>query len=236
MSTKLRCILLDDELPGLTYMKMLCEQFPFVEVERCFNSPEIFLKDHKGLSYDVCLLDVNMPNISGIEVAQVLKDKLIIFISAHPEFAVTAYELEALDFIRKPVTKDRLEKALLRAQKALSETKPGDSFTWNTSIGRSAIYFDEIIFITTSEIDKRDKLIFLQGENQLILKNITIEKLLGLLPKKDFMQVNKSDIITKKIIQAYTAEEIVLRPKHLPKAGIPIGESFKKNFANWVTS
>ncbi|MGZ3883084.1 MAG: LytR/AlgR family response regulator transcription factor [Bacteroidia bacterium] len=234
MSSKVRCIILDDELPGLTYMKMLCEQFPFVEVERCFNSPEAFLKDQQNLSYDVCLLDVNMPNISGIEIAQVLSHKLIIFISAHPEFAVNAYELEALDFIKKPVTKDRLEKALLRAQKLLGEHKLNDSFTWNTSIGKSAVYFEEILFITTSDIDKRDKLVFLQNDNQLVLKNITIEKLLGLLPKKEFIQVNKSDILTKKAIQAYTAEEIVLRVKHIPKATISLGDSFRKNFIAWL--
>lgn len=227
---------MDDEIPGLTYLRMLCEQFSFIEVERCFNSPELFLKERANLSFDICLLDINMPNISGIEIAQLLKDKIVIFTSAHPEFAVTAYELEALDFIKKPVTKDRLEKTLLKAQNFLSENKSKKtSFSWNTNIGKSTIYFDEILFITTSEVDKRDKLIYLNNDNEFVLKNITIDKLLEFLPKKDFIQVNKSDIITKKIVQAHTADEIILKIK-IPniKTTITLGDSFKKNFIAWL--
>ena len=77
MSSKIKCIILDDELPGLTYLKMLCEQLPFIEVERCFNSPELFLKEYKTINFDVCLLDINMPDINGIEIAQLLQDKLM---------------------------------------------------------------------------------------------------------------------------------------------------------------
>jgi two-component system LytT family response regulator len=227
---------LDDEIPGLTYLRMLCEQFPFIEVERCFSSPELFLKEKNNLNFDICLLDINMPNISGIEVAHMLKDKVIIFTSAHPEFAVTAYELEAFDFIKKPVTKDRLEKTLQKAQKFLSENKTEKNFfSWNTNIGKSTIYFDEILFITTSEIDKRDKLIYLNNNNQFVLKNITLDKLIEILPKKNFIQVNKSDIITKKMVQAHTSDEIVLKLK-LPnfKSAITLGDSFKKNFVAWL--
>jgi two-component system LytT family response regulator len=225
---------LDDELPGLTYLKMLCEQLPFVEIERCFNSPELFLKDYQNIDFDVCLLDINMPDINGIEIAQLLKDKQVIFTSAYPEFAVNAFEIEACDFIKKPVTKERLEKALSKAQKQLSESNSKTFFSWNTNIGKSTIYFEEILFITTSEIDKRDKVVHLQNSNELILKNITIEKLLSLLPQSQFLQVNKADIVTKKIIQAYTADEIVLKIPGKTKTVLNLGESFRKKFASWV--
>jgi two-component system, LytTR family, response regulator len=234
MNSKIKCLILDDELPGLTYLKMLCEQLPYVEVVRCFNSPTQFLKEHQSLNFDLCLLDVNMPDINGIEIASLLKGKPVIFTSAHPEFAIQAYELEALDFIRKPVTQERLEKALLKARKLILEKDSLKSFfTWNSNIGRSAIFFEEVLYITTSEIDKRDKLVYLQNNNQLILKNITIEKLLSLLPKKDFIQINKSDIITAKAIQAYTADEIVLKTPGKVKT-LNIGDSFKKNFTAWI--
>jgi two-component system, LytTR family, response regulator len=227
LSSKIRCVILDDELPGLAYLKMLCEQLG-VEVVRCFNSPASFLNEKDKFDFDVCLLDINMPDINGIEVAQQLQNKPVIFTSAYPEFAVNAYEIEALDFIKKPVTRERLEKALHKAEKTLSEEKK--FFTWNSNLGKSAIQFDDILYITTSEIDKRDKVVHLQNENELILKNITIDKLLSLLPASRFLQVNKSDIITKKAVQAYTADEVVLKTK----GTLNLGESYRKSFLSWM--
>jgi DNA-binding LytR/AlgR family response regulator len=219
---------LDDELPGLTYLKMLCEQLG-VEVVRCFSSPVSFLNEKDSLDFDICLLDINMPDINGIEIAQQLQNKPVIFTSAYPEFAVNAYEIEALDFIKKPVTGERLEKALNKAKKTLSEEKK--FFTWQSNLGKSAIHFDDILFIRTSAIDKRDKVVHLQNENELILKNITIDKLLSFLPASQFIQVNKSDIITKKAIQAYTSDEIVLKSK----ITLNLGEGYRKSFTNWIT-
>lgn len=213
---------------------MLCEQLPFVEIQRCFNSPEEFLRSYKDLNFDVCLLDINMPNINGIEIAQLLKDKQVIFTSAYPEFAVNAFEIEALDFIKKPVTKERLEKTLLKAQKLIDQSGFKTAFSWNTNIGKSTIYFSEILYVSTSEIDKRDKVLYLQNDNELILKNITIDKLLTLLPKKDFIQVNKAEIVTKKIIQAYTADEIVLKLTGKNKTVLNLGDSFRKSFIEWL--
>ena len=213
---------------------MLCEQLPFVEIQRCFNSPEEFLRSYKDLNFDVCLLDINMPNINGIEIAQLLKDKQVIFTSAYPEFAVNAFEIEALDFIKKPVTKERLEKTLLKAQKLIDQSGSKTAFSWNTNIGKSTIYFSEILYVSTSEIDKRDKVLYLQNDNELILKNITIDKLLTLLPKKDFIQVNKAEIVTKKIIQAYTADEIVLKLTGKNKTVLNLGDSFRKSFIEWL--
>lgn len=225
---------MDDELPGLTYLKMLCEQLGNVEVVRCFNSPAAFLKEYKQLDFDICLLDINMPDINGIEVAQSLKNKPVIFTSAYPEYAVNAFEIEALDFIKKPVTKERLEKALSKAQKLLSEGTQ-DFFIWNSNLGKSTIQFDDILYVTTSEIDKRDKVLHLETGNELILKNITLDKLLSLLPASRFLQVNKSEIVTKKAIQAYTSDEIVLKIPGETKRSLNLGESYRKNFISWMT-
>lgn len=235
MTSKIKCIILDDELPGLTYLKMLCEQLSFIEVERCFSSPELFLKEYKNIHFDVCLLDINMPDVNGIEIAQLLQDKQVIFTSAYPEFAINAFEIEACDFIKKPVTKERLEKALAKAQKQVTEGQEKTFFTWNTNMGKSTIYFEEILYISTSGIDKRDKVVHLKNNDELILKNITIEKLLSLIPQKQFTQVNKADIVSRKAIQAYTADEIVLKIPGKTKSVLSLGDSFRKNFTAWVS-
>ena len=105
MNTKLRCLLLDDELPGLTYLKMLCEQLPELEVVKAFNSPDIFLKEVPNLDFDLCILDIEMPAMNGLHVANLLQGKPVIFVTAYKEFAAEAFDLDAIDYVRKPVKK-----------------------------------------------------------------------------------------------------------------------------------
>ena len=66
MNTKLKCLLLDDELPGLTYLKMLCEQIPELEVVKAFDNPETFLKESEFLQFDLCIMDIEMPGMNAI--------------------------------------------------------------------------------------------------------------------------------------------------------------------------
>ncbi|MBS1637462.1 MAG: response regulator transcription factor [Bacteroidetes bacterium] len=229
-------MILDDELPGLTYLRMLCEQIPFAEVVRCFDSPETFLKQHEQLDYDVCLLDIHMPGLNGMEVAQLLQSRPVIFVSAHPEYAIEAFNLDAIDFIKKPVSRDRLEKALSKVMNRLNDLPGKSYFIWNTNLGKSTLYFNEITYITTGEIDKRDKLVYMADQGTLLLKNITIDRLLEFLPARDFIRVNKSDIINRKAIQAYTFDEIVLKLKtarQLPMT-ITLGDIYRRAFQDWI--
>ena len=102
MTTRLKCVLLDDELPGLTYLKMLCEQIPEVEIVKVFNDPVKFLASIHHLDFEAVILDIEMPKVNGLQVAQALKDKLIIFATAYKQYAFDAFDLDATDFIGKP--------------------------------------------------------------------------------------------------------------------------------------
>lgn len=235
--SKIKCILLDDELSSLTYLRMLCEQLPFVEVVKCFNSPVNLIDECNLHDYDICLLDIHMPEINGLEVAKALNNKFVIFVSAHSEYAVDAYELEAIDFIKKPVTQERLEKSLVRAHKLITEKgSVKNYFTWNTNLGKSIIFFDEILCSVTSDIDKRDKLAYLKDDRVLLLKNITNDKLLSFLPKEHFIQVNKAEIISRLSIQAHLSDEIILKIKHPTKKQftVALGDAFRKDFQIWI--
>ncbi|WP_415037205.1 LytR/AlgR family response regulator transcription factor [Flavobacterium sp.] len=95
MDTKLKCLLLDDELPGLAYLKMLCEQLPELEVIKAFNDPEKLLAEMDALDFDLLISDIEMPGIDGLTVAQKLQGKLVIFTTAYKEYAVDAFELES---------------------------------------------------------------------------------------------------------------------------------------------
>jgi len=110
LTTKLKCLLLDDELPALSYLKLLCEELPDVEVVKVFNDGSKFLEAIKTLDFNVCILDIQMPQYTGLEIAQHLHNKHIIFTTAYKEFAAEAFDLNAIDYLRKPLQKERFKK------------------------------------------------------------------------------------------------------------------------------
>jgi DNA-binding LytR/AlgR family response regulator len=202
-------VLLDDELPGLTYLRMLCEQISTIEIVRAFNNPLLFLEESKNLDFDLVILDIEMPGISGLDVAHLLDKKSIIFTTAYKDYAADAFDVDAIDYIRKPIQKERLEKAIekaLKQQKNLSV--PKNFININTNKGKAVLFFDQLQYITTAEIDKRDKLAFLSNGKQLVIKNTSFEQLLEMLPEADFCRINKKEILAIKMVRYYASDEI----------------------------
>lgn len=148
MNTKLKCLLLDDELPGLTYLKMLCEQIPELEVVKAFDRPDVFLAESSGLEFDLCLLDIEMPQMNGIELAHLLQGKPVIFITAHKEYAAEAFDLDAVDFVRKPIQLERLQKAVQKAIKQIGDSRHSKNFVQlNTDKGKFLLHFDRLCYL-----------------------------------------------------------------------------------------
>lgn len=209
MNTKLKCLLLDDELPGLTYLKMLCEQIPELEIVKSFDNPEKLLSEMKNLDFDLVITDIEMPGIDGLSVANLLKDKMVIFTTAYKEYAADAFDIDAIDYITKPVKKDRLQKAVTKALEKINKKTSVKKFVQlNTDKGRALIFFDQITHIQPSESDSRDKELLMKDGNSILLKNITFAKLIAQLPKADFCRINKKDILAMSAVKFFAHDEI----------------------------
>ena len=209
MDSKLKCLLLDDELPGLSYLKLLCEQIPELEVVRAFNDPELFLKEIDVLDFDLCILDIEMPGTSGIQIAKLLKGKPVIFTTAYKEYATDAFDLDAIDYIVKPVKFERLKQAVGKAiQRTATNSKPEKFIQINTDKGNALVYFDQLAYVRTSEIDSRDKIALLKNGTNLTLKNISFEKLGSLLPRAGFCRINKKELIALNRVQYFSTDQI----------------------------
>jgi two-component SAPR family response regulator len=107
-------LLLDDELPSLAYLKILCEQIPQLEVVKSFNNPAAMVEGMPTLEFDLCILDIEMPEMNGMQIASLLRDKLVIFTTAYKEYAAEAFDLDAIDYVRKPVSLARLKQAVTK--------------------------------------------------------------------------------------------------------------------------
>lgn len=206
----LRCVLLDDELLALQYLKLLCEQISEVEVVKVYNNAEKFIQEKDEIDFDVCVTDIEMPSINGLQIANLLSDKHIVFTTAYRDFAVEAFDLEAIDYITKPVQKDRLEKAFRKIEKLTKEVKQvSDYITLNSEKGKSIINTNDVFYITVSDVDSRDKIIHFKDETTLLVKNNSFEKLKEILPIGKFSRINKREIIAMNCVNYYSHDEIV---------------------------
>ena len=237
MSTKLKCLLLDDELPSLTYLKMLCEQIPELEVIRAFTSTTLFLEQSSVLEFDLCILDIEMPGLNGLQVAERLNGKPVIFTTAFKDYAADAFDLNAVDYVRKPIRSDRLQ---LAVQKAIARMKKGSAqasfIQLNTDKGKSIIYPEQLYYMRSSETDSRDKIAFFYNEGKLLFKNRSFASLLRLLPPGQFCQINKKEMIALKSVQHFSHDAItlnVVQPDDKPLV-VFLTEIFRKDFIRLI--
>ncbi len=196
-------------MPGLTYLRMLCEQFPGVEVVRAFNDPLKMIEERDNLQFDLCIMDIEMPGMNGLQLAQLLDGKPVIFTTAYKEHAAEAFDLEAVDYIRKPIRKERLEKAIQKAMSRLEHDRRDRQFArLNTDKGKTILFFDQVMLVTSSAPDRRDKKVLLENGDEIIVKSISFDQLISLLPTSQFCRINKRQVIAIKAVKYYTHEEI----------------------------
>ncbi|MGQ7946173.1 LytR/AlgR family response regulator transcription factor [Flavobacterium sp. WC2509] len=237
MNTKIKCLLLDDELPGLTYLKMLCEQIPELEIVKSFNDPQKLLDEVPNLDFDLCISDIEMPGIDGLSLANLLQNKLVIFTTAYKNYASEAFDIDAVDYVIKPVTKERLEKAVAKSLERFQKRNDSKKFIHlNTDKGKALLYFDQIQYIKTASVDSRDKEVILADGSLLMLKNINFDSLLKQLPKLDFCRVNKKEIIAIKAVQFFNHNEITLsiHEKNEKPIVLVLSETYRNDFLSKV--
>ncbi len=122
---KLRVIIADDERPARNFLKNILQEFEDAEMVGEAESGAGAIEIIKEQKPDLALLDLQMPEISGLEVVKFLRKSelpLVAFVTAHDEFAVRAFEVNAIDYLLKPVEKSRLRETLNRAHERLEQT------------------------------------------------------------------------------------------------------------------
>ncbi|MGL4584774.1 MAG: LytR/AlgR family response regulator transcription factor [Flavobacterium sp.] len=232
MISKLKCVLLDDEMLGLKYLKMLCEQIEEVEIVKIYDNPTLFLEELPLLEFDVAILDINMPGMDGLSVAQLLVNKGVIFVTAYKEYALEAFEIEAIDYIAKPIKKERLHKAILKAMRQFKPVDDVSFITINSNKGKALLHFSDILYIKTNEIDSRDKDVYLENNQVVLAKNMSLDKLVSVLPNSKFCRINKGELIALRIVRFFSHDEITTTLKTVEgkPLELTLGMTYKTDF------
>ncbi|MBC6366025.1 LytTR family DNA-binding domain-containing protein [Algoriphagus sp. AK58] len=237
MAKILKCALLDDELPGLAYLKLLCEQVPDLEVVKAFADPSLFVAQIKSLEVDFCIIDIEMPHFNGLQIANLIAGIPVIFATAYRDYAPEAFDLNAVDYLRKPVSQERLVQAIGKVRDKIQT--PGTKLVaFNTPKGKTILPLNQIAIIQTSQSDSRDKVVTLQDGSQVLIKNKSISALLALLSQGEMIQVNKGELVRLDQVHYFIHDEITTHQTN--DQGKPItltlGEKFRMEFMARIQS
>ena len=228
---KMRCLLIDDEPPALQILQSHIDQISGLEiVGKCGNAVDAIDLLHRK-TVDVMFLDIKMPKIIGTEFLRNLSHPpKVIFVTAYREFAVEGFELDAIDYLVKPVSFERFLKAIDRlkrnsGQQAVGEHKlykPNpDAFIY-LKIGRvrQKIFVEDILFI---ESWKDYIQIHFTDRKNLIVKQ-AISAIENLLSDHMFLRVHRSYIVSLNKISGYNSASL-----QLGSTEIPVGRLYKQN-------
>jgi DNA-binding LytR/AlgR family response regulator len=229
----IKVLIVDDEPLARDIMESYIQKIPGLEVAgRSSNALEAFSMLNKQ-QIDLLLIDINMPEISGIDFIKSLKQPpLLIFTTAYSEYAVESYELSAIDYLLKPISFDRFLKAINKAV-ALLQNKP-EQPTSHTTTPTSALG-DNMIFVKSDgKLLKIDitQLWLIEGLKDYLKLHTDSGKIIVHSTMKNFeeqlaqfpffVRVNKSYIINIKYITEIDGNMIRLKDQH-----IPIGNTYK---------
>jgi DNA-binding LytR/AlgR family response regulator len=223
----LKAIVIDDEPFALEVIKGLTEKVTFIELAGYFtNSFEAmaFLQTNK---VDLLLLDIKMPDISGIELLKSIPDPpLVIFTTAYSEHAVEGFELDAIDYLLKPFSLTRFLKACNKAYEYY-ELKRNKN---NNDTGLSHVFIKsgyEQVRVELNSIlyaEASGNYVVFVLEKQRIASRLTMVEAEALLPVKCFNRVHRSYIISKKHIQKLDKKTIWVQQTEIPVGPAYIAE------------
>jgi len=213
----MKCIIVDDEPIARRGIAKMVNDIALLELLGSFGSAEAAAEFMEDNEVDLVFLDIQMPGINGIEFAKSIpKTTLVIFTTAFAEFAVDSYEVDAVDYIVKPIKPNRFEKAV---EKAISYHTLLLSEEQETNIEQVE---SEFIFIKSDrrffKVNFKDILfieglkdyVIIQMENQRLITHMNLKTIHELLPQKRFLRVNRSYIINKERVDSFSNNDVFI--------------------------
>lgn len=223
----LQCVVVDDEAGAIEVLESYIQKTPQLLLERSFRRPVEALNHLANNTVDVVFLDIDMPELSGMQVAELIRDLnvSIVFCTAYSEFAVQSYDHDPVDYLLKPVDYERFLKTVARLEKRMK------------SVARTEHAMPATLFLKSgSRIHRVDPhaLLFMKTDGHYIVfhtatgaidTRMSMNEIMALLPKGMFARVHRSYIVAVSRID--TIERHSLR---IGASEIPIGESYRKGF------
>ena len=230
MSDRVTCMIVDDEPMAREIISSFVGKIHNLElVATCKNVSEAFSVLQKE-SIQLIFLDINMPKISGLSLAKSIQHKSqVIFTTAYREYAIEGFDLQAVDYLLKPISFDRFLKAVQKyfdlhvskeiiKQEIVSEAKETFIFV------RSDRKMVKVRFKEINYIESLSDYVKIFTDKETIITRETISNIESKLPSNEFLRTHRSYIVSIPKIDSFTNEFL-----ELDKKAIPISRSYKEN-------
>lgn len=238
----MKCIIIDDEPLAIDVLMEYCQKVDFMELEGAFTNPLEAISVIKEKKIDLIFCDIEMPQINGIDfIGSLDNSPMFIFTTAYSQYAVEGFNLNAIDYLVKPIPYSRFIKAISRAKEVLSHKNPvqvsGNVFPSHGNPGQNPGYIFvkaeyESVKINLEDIEYiqglKDYLkIHVARTNKTILTLMSFKDIMEKLPSNQFLRVHKSFVVNIACIKTVQRNRIVINDVR-----IPIGESYRATFFN----
>lgn len=213
----MKCIIVDDEPIARKGIEKLINTIPSLELLGCLENAEAaanFIKDH---TVDLFFLDIQMPGLNGIEFAKYIPSTtLVIFTTAFAEYALDSYEVDAVDYLVKPIKPQRFEKAV---EKAISYHSMLLSEEKNTNVEqvekdfvfiKSERRFFKVSFKDMLFVEGLKDYVIIQMEDQRLITHMNLKTIHEVLPRNKFFRVNRSYIVNKDHIDSFSNNDVFI--------------------------
>lgn len=227
---KIKCIVVDDEPLAVEMLATYIRKTPSLELAGTFTDPVQAVSAMAEIKPDLVFMDIQMPDLNGLELARLIpEDTRIIFTSAFRQYAFESYEVEALDYILKPIRYQKFLEAVSKAEKWMANRpeKSRRSAFIKTEREYRSIEFDQILYVAGM---KDYVLIYLASEPEPIVTHITLKAIEEKLPSDMFMRVHRSYIVALDKITAIDSCGDIL----IDKISVPVSDSYRKEIEKHV--
>ncbi|MGC4130127.1 MAG: LytTR family DNA-binding domain-containing protein [Bergeyella sp.] len=221
----IKAIALDDELLALKVIENYCSRIPDLQLEKTFHKQSDALKYLNKFPVDLLFLDIQMPQKNGLDFYKSIdQNTKVIFTTAFSEYAVDAFEINAVDYLLKPFSFERFLKAVEKARE-IPKDSASDTLFIRADYKLHKINFQDILFVEA--LDDYIKIHLSDGTK--ITTRMTMKNIQETLPSSHFVRVHRSFILSIKNIRQITNKTI--------KIGdfiIPIGEKYKQEIGKFI--
>lgn len=224
----IRCFIIDDEKAAISVLKRHIKKLPNLLLIGAETNPLLGIAAIQKEKPDLVFLDIQMSEMSGINVMKIIGPQTkVIFCTAYLEYAVTSYELDAADYLLKPIGFDRFLKAVQKVAATLQvlerQAQVGDYIYVK---GKMRGKFQRVDFSEIDYIRARNNFISIHNGNNQVVSYHTLKQIDGILPPDKFMRIHRSYIVSLDKIAEIDNEVIVLKNKVL----LPVSGAYRKSF------
>lgn len=223
----INCVAIDDEPIALSILEEYCSRIGDV-VLKSFSSPVAGMEYIQQNRPDIVFLDIEMNSHNGVALARTLPaGTCLVFTTAYAQYAIDGFEVDAIDFLQKPIFFSRFERALDKARRLIESKKElaerRDTITLKSEHKNVIVVLDDVMFIEA--MDNYVK-VFRRGL-PMVMSQITMKEMEDLLPRDRFMRVHRSYIIALDAIDRFSNRQIYLSGH---KTSIPVGRKYSETF------